>query len=384
MSKARISRDLGPLPRGSPLTAAHNKTASLLQVLRSLAVKNQREQPRVFYSLREVARGFKVPVSTVAKAYHEMEEEGLLSRVRSSKTVLNGLRNSRRLSVRAFVGLPVLISHFISIQDYRTFFFCIRHELWLRGFATTMFFFRDDEAADGRLSNQLKSHEVDIVIWLQPGRSAKETLLRLSDMGIRVVGISQVGTPTMPSRYYIWRQHAIETLLREWTDRNLVHKITVVDSKDYRSPVTEELLQVVLQHLEIKPASRTFYDEGSSVFLRDLCRITTDGIIFPSSGLASMFAFQCPDTLSDLLRGRRVAFVDGPIDMPFVKVPDLPVDLVTINWQTVAESIVNDLITGEAFDRNRFTTFEAEAKLAVPFSSFSEEIRPTRGIAASV
>jgi len=66
------------------------------------------------------------------------------------------------------------------------------------------------------------------------------------------------------------------------------------------------------------------------------------------------------------------------------KVTDLPVDLVTINWQTVAESIVNDLITGEAFDRNRLTTFEAEAKLSIPFSTFSEEIRPTRGIAATV
>ena len=172
MSRARISPDLGPLPRGSALKAGHNKTASLLEVLRSLAVRNQREQPRVFYSLREVANRFKVPVSTVATAYHDMEQEGLLSRVRSSKTILNGLRNSRRLSVRAFVGLPTLISHFIAIQDYRTFFLCIRRELWLRGFATTMVFFRHDEAADGRLSDQLKSYEVDTVIWFQPGRSA--------------------------------------------------------------------------------------------------------------------------------------------------------------------------------------------------------------------
>ena len=100
MPRARISPDLGPLPSGSALKAGHNETASLLEVLRSLAVKNQREQPRVFYSLREVARRFKVPVSTVAKVYHDMEQEGLLSRMRSSKTILNGLRHSRRMSVR--------------------------------------------------------------------------------------------------------------------------------------------------------------------------------------------------------------------------------------------------------------------------------------------
>src|SRR5690242_20067371 len=106
MSQARISPDLGRLPRVSSLRDAESKTDNLRQLLKSLAIKNQREQPRVFYSLREVAIQFKVPVSTVARMYREMEQEGLLSRVRGSKTVLNGLRNNRRLSVRGFVGLP--------------------------------------------------------------------------------------------------------------------------------------------------------------------------------------------------------------------------------------------------------------------------------------
>src|ERR1700719_3195667 len=168
MSRARISLDLGPLPRGSILKPGHNKTASLLEVLRSLAVKNQREQPRVFYSLREVAKRFKMPVSTVTKVYHDMEQEGLLSRVRSSKTILNGLRHNRRVSVRGLVGLPVLTAHFIAIQEYRTFFISIRRELWSRGFATTMVFFRTHEAVDGTLSDQLKSLEVDTAMWLTP------------------------------------------------------------------------------------------------------------------------------------------------------------------------------------------------------------------------
>jgi hypothetical protein len=384
MFQTRISRDLGPLPSRSALKATHQKADSLLEILRSLAIKNQREQPRVFYSLREVARQFRVPVSTVAKIYHDMEQEGLLSRVRGSRTVLNGLRNNRQLSVRGFVGLPALMSHFIAIQDYRTFLICIRRELWLRGFATTMFFFRHDEAANGTLSDQLKSYDVDTVIWLQPGRSARETLLRLSDMGIRVISISQVGTPSIPSRYYIWKERAIETLMKDWKDRNSACRIKLIDSKDYRSPVTEEVLRVVLHNLGIEPVIRTFRDEDSSAFLRDLCRTETDGIIFPSSGLASLFAFRNPVEIVDLLRTQRVAFIDGPIDLPFAKIPDVPVDLVTVNWQTVAESVVNDLMTREAFERNRFTTFQADAQLRVPLSSFSEEMHPSQGIAASI
>jgi len=378
MPRTKVSRDLGPLPRRSALNVARHKTDGLLQILRSLAIKNQREQPRVFYSVREVAKQFRVPVSTVAKIYRDMEQEGLLSRVRGSKTILNGLRYNRRLSVRAFVGLPALLSNFITIQDYRTFFICIRRELWLRGFATTMVFFRPDEAVDGSLSDRLRTYDVDTVIWLSPFRSAKESLLRLSDMGIRVVGISQIGTPITPSRYYVWKERAVETLLRDWKDRNSVRRITVVDSKDYRSPVTEEILRLALDGLGIESVIRTFKDEASHAFLRDLCRIKTHGIIFPSSALASMFSFRSPDGLADLLRAQRVAFIDGPIDMAYAKVPDAPVDLVTVDWQTVAESIVNDLITLEAFDRNRHTTFEAQAQLRVPLSSFSEAIRPVR------
>jgi hypothetical protein len=79
-----------------------------------------------------------------------------------------------------------------------------------------------------------------------------------------------------------------------------------------------------------------------------------------------------------------VAFVDGPIDLPFTKIPDVLVDLVTVNWQAVAESVVNDLITREAFERNRFTTFQAEAQLRVPLTSFTEEMHPSQGIAASI
>jgi hypothetical protein len=384
MPQSRISPDLGPLPRAVVLKDAQPRTENLRQLLRSLAIKNQREQPRVFYSLREVANQLKVPVSIVAKIYREMEQEGLLTRVRGSKTVLNGLRNSRRLSVRGLVGLPALISHFITIQEYRTFFIWMRRELWLRGFATTTFFLRPDEEADRTLSDQSKSYEVDMIIWLQPGRSSFETLQRLSDMGIRVIAISQVGTPSIPSRYFVWREGAIETLLKDWKNRNSVRKITVVDSQEYRSVVTEEVLRVMLQNLKIESDTRTFHSGDASTFLRDLSCGKTDGIIFPSAGLASMFAFRTPDELTDLLRAHRTALVDGPIDMPFSRIPNVSVDLVTVNWQAVAEAVVNDLITSEAFERNRYTTFQADLRFRVPLSSFCDEMRPSRGIAASV
>ena len=95
-----------------------------------------------------------------------------------------------------------------------------------------------------------------------------------------------------------------------------------------------------------------------------------------------MFAFQDPGAFINLLTRQRVALMDGPVDLPFAKVPDTPVDLITTDWKTVAETIVNDLVTLDAFDRNLHTTFEPEAQLRVPLSRFSEPIQPFRSIGA--
>lgn len=377
MPRNKVSRDLGPLPRSAqPL--AQGKSDSLLQILKSLALKNQREQPRVFYSLREVAKQFKVPVSTIARIYGDLENEGLLSRVRGSKTILNGLRYNRR-RVRAFIGLPAVLSNFITLPEYRRFFICIRRELWLRGFASTMVFFRPEEAADGTLSDQLKSYKVDTVIWLQPGRSARESMLRLSDMGVRVIVISEVGTPGILSRYYVWKASGVEALVRTWKSSNPVCRVTIVNGKDYRSPVIEEVLHVLVDELGIEAVVKTFRNQAVPAFLRDLRRPRTDGIIFSCTALASMFSFQCPLAIIDLLRSVRVAFIDGWVDLPFAKIPDVLVDLVTFDWQAIAESIVNDVVTLDAFDCTRPTTFQSQVELRVPLSNFSEPILPLRG-----
>ena len=64
----------------------------------------------------------------------------------------------------------------------------------------------------------------------------------------------------------------------------------------------------------------------------------TDGMIFSSPALASKFCCRCPDAVTELLQRHRVAFINGPVGMPFAKVPDVRVDLVTVDWQLVAEN----------------------------------------------
>jgi DNA-binding transcriptional regulator YhcF (GntR family) len=374
MARKKVPRTLPALPSKRAVQRAPHKSQASTEVLRKVAVKNQQDQPRAFYSLREVETHFQVSYSNVSRVYRQLEEEGLLSRVRGSKTILQALHFDRQLRVRAFVGLPASLSEFVTLQAYRTFFIKIRRVLRLRGFATAMAFFEKEEAATGALSKRLKTYEVDTVLWFQPTREARDTATYLSDRGIRLIGVAHDQLPPIPCRYHVRREAASRKLLEEWKTRHGIGRVTLVKPANQRSTAIEETLDAILDDLAMRSTVAGYRGERSEAFLRALQKTKTGGIIFSSAALSSMFSFRCPEAVTELLRKHRVAFINGPVAMPFAKVPDARVDLVAVDWQSVAEKIVDDLVSQEAFKSAGPTVFEAEANLRVPLSEFAQNI----------
>lgn len=373
MPRKRIPRSLPPLPKTRCLDDALHKTDRLIEILRKVAVNSRSTQPRVFYSVRNIAHHFRVTLSTAARAYHQLEREGLLTRVRGSKTLLQGRRFNRRTGVRAFVGLPASLSDFVTLQPYRMFFISIRRELRLRGFATAMVFTDKEETASGMLCDRLKSYEIDTVLWFQPARHSRETMARLADLGIRLIGVAHEHSPPIACRYEISRDRAIRTVLADWKQSQAIGEITVVRWKGRRPTAVEEALENAIEDLAIEPSNVVFDDQRSESFLRTLETTKAQAVIFSSGRLTSKFCFQAPESVADLIQTRRVAFLNGPVSMPFAKVPDVRVDLTVVDWQLVAQQIVDDLVTQDAFHDGP-TVFEAEAKLRVPLSQFSQAL----------
>jgi hypothetical protein len=361
------------LPSRRALDKAHQKAEALTAILRDVAVKNQREQPIAFHAVRDLVAHFRVPTSTVMRAYRVLELEGLISRIRGSKTVLQGLHFDRQLKVRAFVGFPASVSRFVTLQDYRTFLIRIRRELRLRGFAAATAFFEPAEASSDALSKRFKAYEVDTVIWFQPGKESAITALHLADMGIRLLGVANDNFGQIPCRYQVRRDGAIKALLGNWKAEN-PGRVTIVESKEQRSAAMDEMLHGILDELGIPWTVAIYQSQRSEAFLRELQRKKTSGVIFSSSALASKFCFRAPGAVADLLAAHHVALINGPVSMPFAKVPDVKVDLVTVDWQMVAERIVDDLISQDAFQLPGPTFFDAEAKLRVPLSAFAQSI----------
>jgi DNA-binding transcriptional regulator YhcF (GntR family) len=373
MPRKKVPRTLTPLTARRRLERAYHKTEELTEILRQAAVKNRRQQPRTFYSMREVSSHFGVPFAVVSRVYERLAHEGLLTAVRGSKTLLQGQRFDRQLSVRAFVGLPASLSSFVTVQAYRMFFIKIRRELRVRGFATAMLFFEKTEARTAVLSERLKTYEVDTVLWFQPPKEARETAARLKDQGIRVLGIAHEQVPNIPCRYHVRRDQAINALLTQWKlEQGVVH-VTIAQWPEQPAPLLEEALHAAIDDLGLASSTVTFHGQRSEAFVRSL-KQKSSAILFSSAQLASQLCFRAPGAVADLLRSRRVAFLNGPVSMPFAKIPEVRVDLVVVDWQWVAERITNDLVTQDAFHFPGPTIFEGEAKLRVPLSQFAQSI----------
>jgi hypothetical protein len=374
MARKKVTRSLPQLPHPPRFAARDHKTDQILSILRSVAVETQLDHPQPFYSIRDVAAHFHVSQSSVGEIYRRLGQEGLLSRVRGSRTVLQGLKYDRRLQVRGFVGLPASLSSFITLQDYRMFFIRVRRELRMRGFATAMLLFEGDEAGTPAFAERLKAYEVDTVLWFDPRKKIQAAVLRLSDRGIRMIGVSEEASPILPCRYQLRREEALRSLLEQWKTLPKLHKITLVQSRRHRSAVVEETVQTILDELDIPWSVATFNNHRSGTFLRSLLKAKTRALIFASSSLASMFSFRAPGSMSELIRTHRVGLMGGPVNMPFAKLPDVCLDLITFDWQSIAERIVSDLITQEAFQESVPVIFQAEPRLQVPLNSIAQDI----------
>lgn len=372
MARKRSVRRLPPLPSRIGLKKRDHKIGRLLEILRAIAVSNQRNEPQLFYSVRDITRHFDVPVSTVARVYGQLEDEGLLASVRGSKTLLQGLSLGRQLTVLGSIGLPASVAAFITFQDYRTFFIRMRRELRARGFAAVMVLFEWQHAQTDQLLRRMEKHKFDTIFWYRPDTSIRYILARLQDAGIRVIGIGDGGLPTTRCRYEIRREAAIKTILRDWQARSGIKSVVV--ARGARSTTNEEeAVQALLEEEKLGFEFRTVTSAGAGAFLEECSRLKDTGLILPSRP-ASMVAFRAPEALMHAMTNCRIAFTGGPPSIVFAQALDVPMDLVLVDWQLIAERVVGDLISKQAFNRGETTVFEADTRLQVPLNQYAQSL----------
>jgi hypothetical protein len=370
MARKRRIGKLPPLPKGPAFRPRDHKTERLIEILRGIAVTNQKREPLTFYPVRKVAEHFRTPISTVARVYEALEGEGILRSLRGSKTILQGLQSGRHLNVLALVGVPAAMEAFVTFQDYRTFFIRIRRELRARGFAVTMVLFENRHIRTGQLGNRIRKHRFDNVIWYRPEIRFAECIQHIRDSGVQIIGVQDCGLSALRCRYEIHRQEAMTAIFRDWKARCGIKRALIVRIS-VASNAKEEMIQMAAEDAGIDLDFIKTQNDAAQTFLES-CKSKKDYGFILTSRVASNFAFRVPEVLMDLMRDCRVAFIDGPPSVAFADPLGVPGDFVLVDWQIVAEQIVSDLIGGQALDATSIKIFEARAGIQAPLDQYAQ------------
>ena len=370
MARTKLPRLLPILPSRSLLRRKGGKHGDMLQILRSIALAAQGAAAKSFYSMRHVAEHFHLPLSTVARTYRELEKESLITRIRGSRTILQGTAPIRHLIVPNVVGMPASLSCFLTLQDYRTFFMTARREFRRRGLVTAITFYEDGSDLED-LAVRIRQARADVVLWYLPDSAARSTAPWLHDLGIRVLGISDGGLPGFPCHYKVHRATAIRAILHDWTLSGI--KSVRIARCEGRSSADEERLEALVKET---PLRWKFVGPGSASAEQFLTKLGTqkDDAIILLASTASFFLMRAPAAFNKMLRNCRVALLDGPVSVPRSPIAKAEVDLVVVDWQEVAECIAGDILSREAFTSREAIVFDAMAKLRVPLVRFAQKI----------
>lgn len=354
----------------SDATNATHETAQLLEVLRRVGRTHQRDEAQPFYPVREIAQRFRVPLSTVARVYAQLEKECLLSRIRGSKTMLQGRLGAPKIAVRGFIALPVRLSFLTALQDYRMFFVHAQRVLRKHGFAPTNVFFETHDRGPDLLLDSIRQNDFDTVLWLLPSVHAKETVLRLGDKGVHVVGVCDRGWSPVPCQYQVFKETAIRTILREWRCQNIT-AVKVLRAGE-ECVLSEAKLSLLLQESGIPYKTIRSGSDSVKPFLHLKCLDPATAVILPAAA-ASLLSFHAADLLAHLMQRCRVALIDGLVNVHLAKAPQAKVDLVMVDWAEITEQIARNL-AARNLHLSAPATFEARAYMRVPLSEYAQSI----------
>jgi DNA-binding transcriptional regulator YhcF (GntR family) len=332
-------RALMPRFRGFAKGSQHQQTVT--SAMRSIARKLRRKKNQPFYSMREAARFWSLPLSSISMVYKELEDEGLLIRVRGSRTVLLGREVQTHHTFRSIVSVPIALNSLVSSHFTRRFCDRISDELWKHHFVANLILVRELDDRPSVMRRLLT--QSDIVIWLFPYRDVRMTMLSLRDHGVRNVIVRPVEHGFMPAQYLLDWTPAYKQAALEWKNAGIEH---VVVAKSKRAPTAEVLgsFLSILRHAGLSCSQA----EGDPRALREQIEKTRQsgkraGCAILSHEDSHIFCNSEPGVMAQIARRSRLLLGRGRINAPYFFTHSAPVDVIGFSGDEIARRIAHDL-----------------------------------------
>jgi len=378
MARKRILRTLPPLadviPSLPDSTSEGSRQLALLEAMRKAAKALRKKDSMPFYSMRQVASQFGLPLRTVALVYETLELEGILNRIRGSKTDLVGKTSSPRTPVRAIVGIPIWL-HAMVVSPYsRVLHIEMEDRLRESGFVADFIFFRGEEGNEPDFAQRLLRHNLDKVIWHTPHPLASNVLLSLKDHGIQQIIIQSNESPTcipVPTYLQDW-QPSYREMAQVWRasgiSRVVVPDPVYLPSKRAMKMFTATLAKHGLEVDVCESSASALQHKVSSH--RKKANI---GVAFMDQLGADAICNEEPVILEEIINSVRVCFCRGPIRMPYFNHRLAKADIIRFSPVEIADRVIQDLKHLQAND-GVVHVFEASFNPQVSLSTETETL----------
>jgi len=375
MPHAYIVRKIPPLDqvlaRFTGFPPKQSKQAVILAELRRVSRRLQRAGPESFYSMREVASFFHVPLRTVAITYEALEQEGLLIRLRGAQTKLAGKKSAAQSPVRGVVGLPIWLSSIASSPYMRTLHIDLNERLRRHGFVTDSIFFNTSEDRHPEFADRLHTHRLDWIIWFGANFRSSSIFLTLRDRGIRQIVVLPEETPlNLPLPVYLqdWDK-AYRCLAADWAAAG-IRRVMIPHPAD--SLVTQRVARHfanVLKSFKISlDVAETHHPGKFAEAAHRACARGRTAVAFLEMVSANEVCNGHPQIMADIARTTRLGFCRGPVIVPFFSQESVVADVVGCDPLEISKRIVSDLASQAPLPATTEARFDA---LYHPRTNFS-------------
>lgn len=197
----------------SPGGSERSTAPAIHRLLRQTALQNRNNHLQRFYSIRSVAKRFHVPPATVSRIYRQLSSEKLIRMIWGSRTLLEPAKSLN--SECRCVGIAVNLRRFVGSPDYRLSIITLQTELWNHAVSEHLLFFEIQPDEVVQICTRNHHPDIDAVVWPSADPLDKHALLRLHDLGIRLVCWSDHPIPGVSECYTVSPRCTIRMIVRQ-------------------------------------------------------------------------------------------------------------------------------------------------------------------------
>ncbi len=350
MSRVIVHRTLPPLKKvlgeAFCFTEGKSRQQVMTEALRKAAKKLMSENSQPFYSMREVADYFKAPLGAISLVYKALENDGIINRIRSSRTVLVGKKVLSRDAVRGVVGIPIWLHSIMLLIYTRTLAMDLEERLRRSGYVADLIFHSTkEEEADPEFATRLLRHRLDAVILHTPIADCRQNILSLRERGVRVLVIQRKeARRDLPAVIYLQDYHsAYQKMATQWHHAGIrkVWLWSALAALHYKAEADTFKSIFNRQGLEVE-----FVQDEPGELLKKirLAKSKSPMAVAFLDGTHSEKICNCePQIVEQISQVARLAFCVGSIRVPYLHSRKIRADLVDFAPTEIASRLADDI-----------------------------------------